>query len=134
MIVNLSDPRAKRALLSRIGALQGPHRIEVCKFKPRRSDRQNSYYWPCFVEPFAKWLREENGDAATEQEAHEILKHRFLRRTVIDKGTGEVLGDVTRSTTELDTSEFTEFLDQCAAFLADYCGIAVPPAGEEVSA
>lgn len=123
-VVNLSDPKDKRLILESIRALQGPHRISWCKHRPRRSDRQNRYYWPCFVQPFADYLRQSK-PLFTDEMAHAVLKEMFLKVTVMDENTGREL-EYTRSTTELNTEEFNHYLDEVAKFLAEDCGFVVP--------
>jgi hypothetical protein len=120
----MSNPREKALLISKLRELQGMHRISVCKHRRRRTDRQNRYYWPCFVQPFAEQLQAQ-GEAISDDDAHEILKTRFLRKSVIDLKTGEAF-EYVRSTTELNTAEFNQYLDQCAAFLADYFNLQIP--------
>jgi hypothetical protein len=123
LVLDMSNPREKTMLLNQIRNLLGWHRFDILKYRRRRTDAQNRYYWPCFVGPFADMLRGQ-GEAVSELEAHEILKQRFLRKAVINQGTGEVL-EYVRSTTELDVSEFNQYLDQCAGFLREL-GVEVP--------
>lgn len=125
-IVNFSEPREKNALLARLRLLTGLHRITDVKHKERRSDRQNRWYWPCFVAPFADYLRE-CGNEVTDEEAHGALKFMFLRKTVTNNTTGETL-DTVQSSAELDTGAFNEYLEKCAAFLIEECGITPPDA------
>ena len=44
--------------------LRGLHRIDIRKFRHRRSDPQNRRYWGCIVAAFAKFIREQ-GDVLT---------------------------------------------------------------------
>lgn len=125
---------AKRDLLRRFtgwlnSCKPGLWRIEICQHRQRRTDRQNRYYWPCFVAPFAKWLTENWGENYTAEQAHEILKARFLTVEKVDPNTGELFTFI-RSTTDLDTVEFNRYLDQCGEFLATYCGFVVPEPSE----
>lgn len=124
MIIDMSNPAEKRSILERVRGLVGMWRIEICKYRKRRTDRQNRYYWPCFVQPFGDYLRGQ-GHEFTDQMAHAVLKEMFLKRSVMDQNTGE-LYEYTMSTTELSTVEFNEYLDKCAAFFAMDCGIIVP--------
>lgn len=125
LIVDMSNPRERQLVLSKMRDLQGCWRIEMVKYRRRRTDRQNRYYWPCFVEPFSDFLKAQ-GESVSSLYAHEILKHKFLRKTAVNRETGEAIGEYTRSTTELSTSEFNEYLDQCAAWLLEMFGIQVP--------
>lgn len=124
-IVNMSDPKSKNFLLSHMRELDGTWRVELVRHRPRRSDRQNRWYWPCFVASFGDWLRAQ-GDDYTDQEAHEFLRGKFLRRTVVNNETGEIIGDTVTSTASLTTAEFNEYLDKCAAWLAEFTGAVIP--------
>lgn len=126
IIDDLSKPELKSRLVKQIWALQGIWRVEACRYRPRRSDRQNRWYHPCFVAPFAEYLLEQGNQFASPHEAaHGILKREFLTVRVADKRTG-VVREYVRSTTELTTLEFNRYLDECAELLARECGIIVP--------
>lgn len=122
LTIDLSNPREKALILSKIRELQGVYRIDIKKYKKRRTDRQNRYYWPCFVQPFADFLRAQ-GEPTSDDDAHEMLKMKFLRRS---KEVNGAIVEYTLSTTDLDTQEFNTYLDACAAWLHDYFGIQVP--------
>lgn len=122
LIADMSDGRLRGRIVRRIGELRGLYRVEVVRYRPRRSDRQNRYLWPCFVEPFGEFLRAQ-GEDLTDLEAHGLMKSKFLRKTV-EVG-GERM-DVVRSTTDLDTAEFNRYLDQLASWLAEMFDIQVP--------
>ena len=126
LVANLDDAVVRNKIASRIVQLRGMYRIEVTRYRPRRSDRQNRYYWPVFVKSFAELLRDQ-GESVTDGEAHEYLKHKFLRKTITAGGERQ---DITRSTTDLTTAEFNIYLDQCAAWLTDMFGIVLPAPGE----
>lgn len=127
--VNFHDQRQKHLFIAQIRELDGPHRVTVVKMRKRRSDRQNRYYWPCFVQIFGDYLRAQ-GEHYTDQHIHEMFKLKFLRKSHINKETGEVIADYTLSTTELNTKEFNEYLDSIAAWLAQTFQIVVPEASE----
>ena len=105
-------------LYASLRKLRGIYRVNIVKHRPRRTDRQNSRYWPAIVVPFARFLREQ-GEQVTDQQAHELLKRKFLFRTWMDPKTGEAL-DYTESTTKLDTAEFNEYTETCENWLADF--------------
>jgi len=128
-IINMSDTAKKYALLNRLRRLEGPHRISVVQYRPRRSDRQNHYYWPCFIKPFADFLRDQ-GEQVTDQHAHDLLKNKFLQREAVNPETGEIIGTYTESTTQLDTAQFNEYLDRVSYWLHDMFGIVVPDPDE----
>jgi len=123
-ITDMSNAREKTFLIGALAKLQGPHRVTIVKHKKRRSDRQNRYYWPCFVQPSGEYLREQ-GQSITDDEVHEGFKLMFLRRTVVDGVTGNHF-DVVGSSAALNTVQFNDYLDQCAAYIAETFGIVVP--------
>lgn len=123
--IDMSDPAQKIRLINAIRAMRGKHRVTVIRWHPRRTDRQNRYYWPCFVAPLAEFLAEQ-GQPFTDEAAHQLMAAKFLAVSVIDHTTGELLGARVRSTTDLSTAEFNLYLDQCAAWLSDMFGIVVP--------
>lgn len=122
-IVNLDNEREKNMLLQHVRSLRGMHRVSVKQYRPKRSDRQNRFYHPCIVAPFAEWAREQ-GNEITDEEAHEFLKAKFLTVEVVDKN-GEIIGTTVRSTTSLDVKEFAEYVDKCIRFLNEFCEIQV---------
>lgn len=115
-ILDMSNPITKSRVVERIKRLEGRWRFDVRRYRPRRSDRQNRFYWPCIVQPFGRALREA-GNNFTDDDAHEMLKNEFLQVTHVDERTGRRM-TCTRSTTKLDTAEFADYVDQCAAYLS----------------
>lgn len=126
-VVNFSNVTAKRALLEKLRKLTGPWEVSL---KPRRQVRtltQNAYYWAGVVQPFTEWLRDEWGDDwITGEQAHEILKKKILgAREMTDKD-GEVI-ELPPTTRTLDTLEFGQYIDKCAAWLAEFCALVILP-------
>lgn len=128
LVVDFNDERDRQRLWRVLKRLRGKQRVEIAQYRARRSDRQNRWYWPAFVKPLADFMREQ-GESVSEADAHEILKMRFLRRGIVDEKTGEVI-EYVGSTTTLTTTEFNEYLDKCAAWLADMFGFIFPEPSE----
>jgi hypothetical protein len=124
-IVNLSDRQTKLRLIQRIGALAGPHHVTVKRWRPRRSSRANAFYWACVVPALQQFL-EDQGETYTADEIHVLMKAKFLRMSVVNKATGEVIGATVRSSASLDAKEFGVYLEKCIAWLAETFGIVVP--------
>jgi len=120
LVVNMDDAEVKRRLMQKIGGLRGLWEIDI---KPRRfvrTPKQNKYYWIAVVVPFREWLREAYGDLwITAEQAHEMLKDKIL------SGKDGQIGELPPTTTRLNTSEFVEYVDTAAAFLAEFCQIVV---------
>jgi hypothetical protein len=128
-IIDLDDAGQKAMLLGSIRNLSGRHRVSVVKYRARRSDAQNRLYWGQVVSTFADFLRGQ-GEQYTDEQAHEILRAKFLRVSCINKDTGEVFGERTRSTTELTTAEFSKYIEDCVAWLADMFHVQVSLPGD----
>lgn len=123
--VDLSKPAEKLRLLNAIRGARGKVRVTIVRWCPRRTDRQNRYYWPCFVHPLWEYLREQGSDLS-EKAVHDLMRAKFLTVDVVDPATGELLGSRVRSTTDLNTVEFNAYLDNCAQWLTEMFGLVVP--------
>ncbi len=123
-VIDFDNPAESRLLLDHLRSLRGKQRVEVVKYRPRRSDRQNRMYWPSVVMPFAEWLSENYGEKFDDEEAHFVLKKTFLTKRVRNPKTGKVL-EVVGSSAALDTAAFSEYYDKCCHLLAEHCGITV---------
>ncbi len=126
-ILNLSDRDTKQKLLVRIGALQGPHRVEIARARRGRSGQANRYYFGCVVKGFGHYLRDQGNSHLSDEMAHEIFKAMFLRTTVVNEMTGAELS-FTGSSADLNTEQFSEYVEKCIAFLATDCNVTVQPA------
>lgn len=127
-VVNMDDTPTKRRFMQAVQRMGGLWEISMKPRKYTRSLSQNSYYWAAVVTPFTDWLRNEWGDSNVQvEQAHELLKTKILgTRELVNKQTGELL-EITRSSKMLDTTEFGEFVDNAAAWLAEFTGIVVLP-------
>lgn len=124
--LNLSVLDNKRRLVSQIGILDGWYDVSLMPRRPTRSLRQNAWYFSCIAAALAQYLSDQDYDVTTTDQAHELLKARFLKVAVTNKRTGEVLQNRVRSTTELTTEEFSDYCERCRTWLADFFGIIVP--------
>jgi hypothetical protein len=93
-----------RGLERFLGGHVGRHfRVSFAEPKRRRSDRQHRFYFGVVV----KYIAEFTG--MNTDETHDALKYKYLKT--------EQIGDIwkVRSTTELSTKEFTEYVDSIVA-------------------
>lgn len=97
----------------------------------RRSLPQNAYYWGVVVDMVKDGLIDNGYQGITAEDAHELIKSMFLKKQIVSEQTGEVL-EFYRSTAELTTWEFSQFIDQIAQWAAEYLGIAIPLPNEEL--
>lgn len=128
IMINMSDPTAKRELMIEIGRLSGLYEFYLKPRKRTRSLDQNAYYFAAVVTPFRDWLRENYGDSQiSTDEAHEMLKVKILGLTEKQiPNSPETVTIIPRSKT-LTVEEFSEYIEKCAKWLSEFCEIIVLP-------
>lgn len=99
--------------------------------KDKRSNQQNRYYWGCVIPLVKEGLREAGyDDIKTDEHAHEVLKHLFLKKEIKNNNTDEVI-QLSKSTTELNKLEFNEFIEEVAMWASSYLSIVIPEPGKQ---
>lgn len=98
--------------------------ILIHRKKKHRSVQQNRYYWL-----IVSMLSEHTG--FTKEECHEILKQRFLKTEKVHEDTGAIY-EYTKSTTELTTSEYEDYLESVRRFAAEDFSIELPLPNEQL--
>ena len=109
----LLDPKAFKTYCAL--SPDGDYALKLQKRKKPRSNSQNAYYWGVVVQT----LSEETGHFP--DEIHEAMKLKFLR-----KHCDKLKLDSVRSTTDLSTVEFEEFMAQIRMFAAADLNITIP--------
>lgn len=103
------------------------------KPKKTRSTLQNSYYWACVIPEVIEGLVEagfESKDLNTEV-VHDMLRHKFLTTDLPSpEFTGEFI-TITKSTTELSTGEFLDYIAQIQRWAADFLHHIIPDPGQQ---
>ena len=92
--------------------------VTIQRLRKRRSLNQNAYMWGVVVAMIAEAAGYEP------EEAHDALKIRFL--TIH----GDTALPTVRSTTDLTTTEFEEYLSKCRQLGAEMYGIYIPEPNE----
>lgn len=128
-LLNLSLPAHRALVMHHIENREGIHRVTVTRVKAQRSLSQNAYLWGVVYPCICPALSECEGEQIDALTAHEFFKERFLRRAIVNKATGEVMGGCTRSSTELDVAEFSDFLQKIIRWAQEKLGLNVPAAG-----
>src|SRR5579859_4496962 len=104
----------KKHIREAFGNLKDGQYMVTIKWWKRRSQRQNAYYHAIVCNLVKDGLRQIGYDEVeTSEDAHEILKQMFLSRKMVNRQTGELLTEITKSTTKLTTVEFEEYMDKC---------------------
>lgn len=96
--------------------------VKIAKPVNSRSVRQNSYYWGCCLTLLAA------STGHTTEELHIAIKDELLPRKFIKIGAKEL--EVRKSTADLDTAEFEQYLERFRAFAAAQLGIVIPMPNE----
>ena len=99
--------------------------ITIQEAKKQRSNDQNAYYWGVVVPLVAKGITD-LGEYTPNEKAHEVLKMLFLQST------SELGLPNTKSSTELNTKEFNEFIEQVQIWAADFLEIDIPEPNSQV--
>lgn len=103
--------------------------LTVSEFRETRSNQANRYYWGVVVELIHDALNDA-GWEVTKEGTHDMLKFRFLREDKPIGNDGEFITTI-KSTSELDTMEFGEYIEHCCRFAAEYLNTVIPPPGEQ---
>lgn len=98
--------------------------ILIHRKKKHRSVQQNRYYWLIVT-----MLSEHTG--FTREELHQILKQRFLKTEKVHEDTGAIY-EYTRSTTELTTIEYEDYLESVRRFAAEDFQMTLPLPNEQL--
>jgi len=89
---------------------------EVKKFRKKRTDQQNKYYFGVIVNILSKQLGYEP------EEIHLMLRERFLR--IHDEKHPDFV--IAKSTTKLNTQEFNEYIEAIQRWAAQELKIYIP--------
>lgn len=107
-----------QAYEKQIASLDGkPVELILRRRREKRSNQANAYYWSVVIPLIAEYCGYER------YEAHAALKMKFLRSR--EDG---ALPSV-RSTADLSTAEFAEYVDQCRRLGAEL-GVNIPDPGQ----
>lgn len=105
LVINFDTTDGKQKLIDVLRNLKGTKLIKIEKYSKKRSNPQNRYYWGVVL----KYLSEITGFSVSEM--HDVLKAKFLPYERANRVTSEVV-QFGRSTTELNTLQYEEFLEQ----------------------
>ena len=105
--------------------------IVTIKKRGKRSTPQNSYYHAVIVECIRHRLIE-LGNRITHEECHNEIKRKFLPEPLADEH-GQVIFEKAGSTTEMNKSEFSDFIERIREWAALTLGIDIPNADKSLS-
>lgn len=93
--------------------------ITLAKRQKSRSGNQNRYYWGVVVSLLSEYIGEYNED-----ETHEAMKMQFL------KVHHEKLPDTCKSTANLTTAEFEDYIEKIRIWAGSFLGFYIPTPNE----
>lgn len=116
----------KKKLRQEVARLFGGQSIEIIihRKKKHRSVQQNRYYWMAVT-----MLSDHTG--FTKDEMAAILKQKFLKTTKVNEDSGAVY-EYVKSTTELTTTEFMDYVADIQRFASEEFDIFIPDPGEQI--
>jgi len=95
--------------------------VTVDKYRKTRSNNQNRYYHGTVL----TMMSEETG--YTNDECHALLTHELLK----DPNSDHRLPPRIKSTSELDTKEFEDYMSKCRMYISDNLELYVPEPNED---
>lgn len=109
--------------------------MRIKKYVKSRSNKQNAYYWGCVINYVAQGLGDMGFESRllTPENVHHMLRDMFLKDDIgIEQGehAGEFVTMV-RSTTDLSTTEFMDYIEEIQRWAAEFLGVVIPDPGEQ---
>ncbi len=116
IITNESDKDKAQARIKAL-CIDKQWQMELKPYRKNRSRAQNKLYW--------KWITCIGDEIGYESdELHAIMADKFLPDEVVEYGGKQIKKD--KSTSRLNTKEFTEYLEKIDRFAAAELGIVLP--------
>lgn len=126
-------PDNRGLLSSHVKSFEGMDvQLTISKRRKRRSNDQNAYYWGVVVAMTREGINEAWGEHLSLEEAHHILKFQCNYAEHVNEATGEII-KIPKTTTELSTAEFEEYLERCRRFVQQWFGVIIPLPNEQVA-
>lgn len=120
----------RKRMAEDIKQFEGKHvMITIAKKKRKRSNPQNKFYWGVVIPMVKQGLRDAGYPIMGNDKVHDYLKLEFLRDIVASEETGDMI-TVIKSTTELSTSEFMDFIAQLQQWASEFLNIYIPDPNE----
>jgi hypothetical protein len=117
MIIKTQDDKNKALNRISLLVLEKPWEIEIKPYKKNRSLKQNRLYF--------KWMKIIGDELGYEsEEVHAIMADKFLTDKFVEYGGKQIKQD--KSTSRLNTKEFTDYLQRIDRFVAQQLGIVLP--------
>ena len=96
--------------------------VEIRKRKKQRSGNQNRFYFGVILPEIREALIDAGYFMQNNEQVHELLKFKFLKATVTNEDTGEII-ETLGSTKDMSTSEFETYLTAIRVWAAEYLNV-----------
>ena len=126
IVVDFDNQESKQNLYKVLKLKKGVHLVKIVRKSKKRSVDQNAYYWGVVL----MYIGSEIG--YTKEESHEAMGRIFLSYEKANAKTGEIERFV-RSTTELSTVEFEEYLEKIRQYCIQELDILIPLPNEVIT-
>lgn len=124
----------KSAVKNMFDALTDGRYVATVENKNKRSLPQNAYLHAVLIPEFRKALNSVGySEVRTEDQAKLIMKSMFLRETVTNEQTGEVI-EFIKDTHNLTREEMGVLIEEVIRFAAENMGYVIPYPGEQLTA
>jgi hypothetical protein len=132
-VINGNLKRNRNLLIDAINSFEGQNvTVTIQKTKKTRSNPQNRFYYGVVV-PIMQQCLKDAGYLMTNEQIHEMLKLRFLKESIlVNEETGEYLERI-KSTTELSTIEFMQYILEIQKFAVEYFNTVIPDPNENLT-
>ncbi len=99
----------------------------------KRTLSQNGYYWAVVCPLVQKGLHDAGFDEVqTTDDAHEVMKHIFLKKKIVNKNTCDEIV-IAGSSAVLTTPEFNEYIERICRWAYEYLGLEIPTPSRELA-
>jgi hypothetical protein len=132
-VVNGKFKRNLNRIQQTVKSLEGKEvKIVISEVFKKRSERQNNFYWGVVI-PIMQNTMLDIGNPMDIEDIHLMLRVKFLKQIIsINEETGEVAERV-KSTTELSTIEFMDYIAKVRFWAIDFFGVEIPEPNEELT-
>jgi hypothetical protein len=132
-VINGNIKRNRNLILNALEKFEGQEVIlTIQKAKKSRSNPQNSFYHGVVI-PIMQQALKDAGYLMTNESVHDMLKLRFLKESIlVNEESGEYIERI-KSTTELTTTQFAEYILDIQKFAVEYFNVQIPDPNEEIN-
>jgi hypothetical protein len=127
-ILRSEEIRRRASDLIREIPLDVVHEVVIRPYKSKRSLDQNALHWKR-MDIIRLHIADSTGQVFSAEDVHEFFKKKFLPVRLIEIG-GESV-KVRRTTTQLNTKEFSEFMDNIDRYCIEHLQLWLPEPGME---